>query len=392
MAKKTSSRLRALSSSQPRDTAPRFIPGDDGGGPILGRWAFFLASTIALALLTGGAVLFGTAKIERGLEERVSAGLRAAGVDGVVVEASGRDLLLSGFVDDETQLESIPRAVAPTEGVRSVDAELRVKVGAIEVGDVAADPMRFQWSDGTMTVAGTVSSERARSGIIGAMETALDYTLDTSRLVVREGVGDESAWISAALSALRDTAEAVPEGEMVVNPNTGVAQVSAEFDSRQDRADLTRQVEDLLAASPLDFVSGFTLAEAPPPPPREQVVELQSNLDELIEGKVVEFETNSDRLTDEGAGLLDEVLEALRLFPNVPVEIAGHADAQGTDEFNLDLSTRRAEAVLAYLVDRGEDPGRFVVIGYGESRPIADNDTEEGRARNRRIEFIALDE
>jgi outer membrane protein OmpA-like peptidoglycan-associated protein len=74
------------------------------------------------------------------------------------------------------------------------------------------------------------------------------------------------------------------------------------------------------------------------------------------------------------------------------VQISGHTDDNGTDEHNLDLSRRRAEAVLDYLVAHGEDPERFVVIGYGESRPVADNGTPEGEARNRRIEFTALEE
>jgi len=121
-------------------------------------------------------------------------------------------------------------------------------------------------------------------------------------------------------------------------------------------------------------------------------VKLQENLDDLIEGKVVEFELNSDVLTPKGIALLDEILVALEKFPNVPIEISGHADSQGDAAANLDLSKRRAQTVLDYLVAHGEDTNRFAVVGYGETRPIADNSTAEGRARNRRIEFKALEE
>ena len=119
------------------------------------------------------------------------------------------------------------------------------------------------------------------------------------------------------------------------------------------------------------------------------MLSFRESLDELIEGKVVEFEFASSVITAEGRELLDEVLEALRRFPEVSVEIGGHTDAVGTDETNLLLSRLRAAAVLTYLVNNGEDAGRFVVIGYGEAVPIADNSTESGRARNRRIEFTA---
>jgi OOP family OmpA-OmpF porin len=122
------------------------------------------------------------------------------------------------------------------------------------------------------------------------------------------------------------------------------------------------------------------------------VVQLQEDLDDLISGKVIEFEFNSDVLTRDGRRLLMDILSALRRFPDVPVEIAGHADAVGTPQANLELSRRRAQAVVDFLVARGEDPNRFVVTAYGDTRPIADNSTPEGRARNRRIEFIALEE
>ena len=124
----------------------------------------------------------------------------------------------------------------------------------------------------------------------------------------------------------------------------------------------------------------------------EQVVELQENIDDLIEGKVVEFELNSDVLTPVGRALLDEILDALELFPFVPIEIGGHTDSQGDDAENLDLSERRAQTAFDYLVVNGQDPERFVVVGYGEDVPIASNGTADGRARNRRIEFKALGE
>jgi len=119
---------------------------------------------------------------------------------------------------------------------------------------------------------------------------------------------------------------------------------------------------------------------------------LQESIDDLIEGKVVEFELNSNVLTPVGVELLDEVLAALHQFPNVPIEIAGHTDSQGDAAENLDLSERRAQAALDYFIANGQDAERFVVRGYGEDFPVASNDTEDGRARNRRIEFKALEE
>jgi len=88
---------------------------------------------------------------------------------------------------------------------------------------------------------------------------------------------------------------------------------------------------------------------------------------------------------------LDEVAGIMIRYPEVRIEVQGHTDGQGGEEANLRLSQERANAVKAYLVKRGVDPGRIVATGYGEAQPIASNDTPEGRAENRRIVFLVLE-
>ena len=83
-------------------------------------------------------------------------------------------------------------------------------------------------------------------------------------------------------------------------------------------------------------------------------------------------------------------LAILRLAPDIRIEIAGHADTQGSAAANLTLSEARAAAVLAYLVAQGESIDRYMSVGYGDTQPVADNTTDEGRARNRRIVFRAI--
>ena len=76
--------------------------------------------------------------------------------------------------------------------------------------------------------------------------------------------------------------------------------------------------------------------------------------------------------------------------PTVEIEIAGHTDSKGTDEYNVNLSQGRSQAVVDYLASQGIDRGRLTAHGYGEAKPIDTNDTEEGRANNRRVEFTVL--
>ncbi|RKX69963.1 hypothetical protein DRP53_06475, partial [candidate division WOR-3 bacterium] len=89
--------------------------------------------------------------------------------------------------------------------------------------------------------------------------------------------------------------------------------------------------------------------------------------------------------------ILDEAAAILTSHPEIRVEIQGHTDSIGSDAYNLKLSNLRANAVRTYLIERhGIDPSRLVARGYGESRPIADNRTKEGRAQNRRVDFVIL--
>ena len=77
-------------------------------------------------------------------------------------------------------------------------------------------------------------------------------------------------------------------------------------------------------------------------------------------------------------------------FPNMRVEIQGHTDNEGSDEYNLKLSQARAKSVADWLLDNKVRKGQLVYKGYGESVPIAPNETEAGRAKNRRVQFVIL--
>ncbi|MDZ7263618.1 MAG: OmpA family protein [candidate division KSB1 bacterium] len=104
--------------------------------------------------------------------------------------------------------------------------------------------------------------------------------------------------------------------------------------------------------------------------------------------KGVNFETGSATLTSESYAILDEVIAGLRDNKDVSIEIRGYTDSQGAAAANQKLSERRANTVLQYLIANGIEPTRLKAVGYGEKDPIAPNNTPEGRAQNRRIEFV----
>ena len=102
------------------------------------------------------------------------------------------------------------------------------------------------------------------------------------------------------------------------------------------------------------------------------------------------FDFAKATLKPESYPSLDRVVKFMQDNPDIKVEIAGHTDNIGSDAVNLKLSRARAAAVVDYLVSKGINPSRLVAKGYGESQPVTSNDTDEGRAQNRRVEFKIL--
>jgi len=102
---------------------------------------------------------------------------------------------------------------------------------------------------------------------------------------------------------------------------------------------------------------------------------------------IVNFAFDSSNLTSTAQANLDKLAKVLADNPDTNINIYGHTDSKGTDAYNLSLSQRRADAVKAYLSGKGIASNRMITKGEGEAMPVASNDTEEGRAKNRRVEF-----
>ncbi|MGD2129994.1 MAG: OmpA family protein [Lysobacterales bacterium] len=156
-------------------------------------------------------------------------------------------------------------------------------------------------------------------------------------------------------------------------------------------------------------------AEPPPPPPpppnpdldgdgvpnerdkcpntrQGAVVDLDGcEVEAVIELQGVHFDFDKATLRPEAKKILDEAAALLQEHERVIVEVAGHTDSTGPEDYNQGLSERRANSVRDYLISKGVTATRMTARGYGETRPVATNDTKEGRAENRRVELVVLD-
>ncbi|MFV0332540.1 MAG: OmpA family protein [Tropicimonas sp.] len=186
-----------------------------------------------------------------------------------------------------------------------------------------------------------------------------------------------------ALAELEDGSAVVKESFISIRGNTGNPEAQAEIARllSEKLGDGQRFGIDVTYVEALDPVAAL-------PEPEECIAEVNA----LLAETKISFEPGSHEIAGSAVGVINDIAEVLKSCREVEmkIEIAGHTDSQGREEMNLALSQGRAEAVLEALMARRVLTGGITARGYGESEPIADNDTEEGREINRRIELRLL--
>lgn len=144
---------------------------------------------------------------------------------------------------------------------------------------------------------------------------------------------------------------------------------------------------DLPKGMPQGWQAKAEVSVKPAAAPVDSTVCQQLFADLLGKG-AIRFETGRPTLDADSVGLLDRLTETALRCPTATIEVVGHTDSDGGDSFNQTLSERRAQAVVDYMVKAGMPADRFKPMGYGSAQPVAANDTDEGKAKNRRIDFI----
>lgn len=121
--------------------------------------------------------------------------------------------------------------------------------------------------------------------------------------------------------------------------------------------------------------------------PGAQVERVNEGIKITLSENTVNFDFNSAALTSVSKANLDKLAAVMTQYPDTNINVYGHTDSKGSDEYNLTLSEKRANSVIDYMVSKGVARTRLNAMGMGEKDPIASNDTDAGRAKNRRVEF-----
>lgn len=130
--------------------------------------------------------------------------------------------------------------------------------------------------------------------------------------------------------------------------------------------------------------------QCPTTPAGDRVDSKGCSLPKVLNLRGVNFDSNKDLLRPDALPILDEAVATLKRYPGLKLEVAGHTDSANSDAYNLELSQRRAAAVMDYFVSQGVAAERLSAKGYGEVEPIADNASAAGRLENRRVELRSL--
>jgi OmpA-OmpF porin, OOP family len=223
-----------------------------------------------------------------------------------------------------------------------------------------------------VVVAGTVPDEATRNAILAKVREVYG----AERVVDQLGVGPVVAppnWSSYVQKLVSPQLKQVSRGQLDINGNN--IELKGEVANEAQRQQLAADMATSL--NPTYAVRNALRVAA-----QEQTV-----LDATLANRIIEFEPGSSVLRPAGRNILDEMAATLVKLGNRPVEVIGHTDSQGARDTNVVLSLARADAVRSYLASKGFPPSLITTSGSGPDRPVASNDTPEGRARNRRIEF-----
>lgn len=344
------------------------------------RRRILFGGLLALAILLVVCLWWHGRQIPADITQRAARALTAAGLDASYVQAvDGRVVVLGGEIDGDETRQRLVETVVSVAGVRRVIDNLVVNKADARPSDAAevAVPQRparlhYRISENNVLIQGELPDRQTADQLLQAARSIYGHQNVTDEMIISEDI-TRPDWLTGfqqllpALQRLTAADITIADDGLTLR---GVATSGTERTAVENRA------AALLGQLKLTNQIVVKAPVAGKPAPAED-----------IQLPTLYFKHASTKLTAGSAPLLSEIVDTLKRRPDLRVEIAAHTDSSGEEVLNADLSEGRAQAIVQALVSEGIDPGRLDVQAYSESRPVAENTTTEGRARNRRVEF-----
>jgi len=253
---------------------------------------------------------------------------------------------------------------------------------SVAANEIKAPPYIFQAYKDPVAVTLTLTGYAPDNNIHAALAAAAGRKFFNEKVVdnIKASLGAPSGFSNAVVPALGALSR-LSTGTMVVSDR----EVKLSGDAFYDAA--AAQIRAGLKDFPQGWQFKADISVKPASAPVDGTVCQQLFSGLLAKGKI-RFDSGRATIDPDSAVLLDRLIETALRCPSANIEIAGHTDADGEDGFNQALSEKRAQAVTDFLVKAGLPAERFTAMGYGSTQPVATNDTEEGKAQNRRIDFV----
>lgn len=330
-------------------------------------WFVHAIGLLVLGLLLLVAVPFYADQIPGKIGAQVRDVLQRSGLTWVAVKMEGRDVELSGRAPTPSAYQQAVQVVEAVPGVRHVSNKMVPRV-------VNPYTLNIGWENDRLTVEGFVPDEASHQKIKTLVASL--YGSDAAVAKLELAQGNPEGW-TALLETLFTHIRKMEHAQIELSGQQL-------FLSGRTRSSLIRE-QSLKALKEFEGKGYNASLHLVATDSAFRVC--QQKFNELLKTPIV-FASGKARIEERSFPLLKRLAETATLCPNARIRIVGHTDNMGDGEANQSLSVQRAQAVIGHLFLEGVETERLQAVGFGAKRPVADNATEEGRAKNRRIEFV----
>ena len=349
----------------------------------------FLLGLLALGVL-GYVCLYSKAtNIQYEISQRVQGGLADERFKHVKANVDGRDILLEGTVESNSLKEQAEK-VSKVEGYYSINNQ--ISVSSLNTQSPRKYELSLKKSSmGDIVLMGDVPDSNSRHHFVAqAMEK-----FGVERVQDRLRINKEMQVAQAeSLADLLVPLGILDSGKILLN-NEGVSIVGS-VDSQEKKDQLSRINQNIMNNSSdqrqysqqISIITPLTPSVLPQPQAAEVENLCQKEFDALLANTKINFQTSTSVIEKSSYTLLDDLLVVVKKCHANKLTIRGHTDSTGSDILNKKISEQRANAVMTYFINKGVERDRLTALGMGESEPIANNSDAEGRALNRRIDFM----